>query len=136
MTRKKNKTLGIASGKTKDPEIIRELNDESVIEMLGGVPIYVHSNVQNAKIGLKTAERMIDTALKRSENAAKAELKSQLAYLGEKRREIKKQFGSEDNFKKIMQVLSSDNNKDVGSKIKNLLDLKTNATAFSKLQHA
>lgn len=134
MTSKKERIPGVAYGKAKDPEIMRELRNEEVIEMLGGVPIYVHSNVQNAKIGLKTAEKMVDRALDKAQQVAKAELDEQLAYLANKRAEVEREFGNAEKLRDVMEALSK--TEYIEDKIKKLLDLKLNATALSRLQKA
>lgn len=115
-------------------EIQKELEDSSIIYKLGGEPIYIHTKPANAKIGLKTAEKDIVTALGEAQDTAKAELDKQLQYLQKKREAGEKKLGGASQFKSLMQNVFLNEKLDLKQKITTLLELKSTITAFSSLQ--
>lgn len=63
-----------------------DIGNPSTIYMLGGEPIYVHNNINNARIGMKVASKIVDNALQEVEASAKRELDNQLVVLEKKKK--------------------------------------------------
>lgn len=87
---KKKKRKNHLSG--ADYRAMRELQDEGVLAELGGTPIYYHSKIQNAKVGLAVAEKAALRTLSTVREQAVSELHNQLAVLDKKYQDLEQQI--------------------------------------------
>lgn len=117
-----------------------DIGNPSTIYMLGGEPIYVHNNINNALIGMKVASNIVDKALEEARESAIRELDNQLQVLEDKKSQFNTvlQRGGI-SLEKFVEIFNDKNNRDkitdgtnFSKAIEYLLKLKTNVLKFSR----